>query len=83
MRTLKSTNTKTTKDLTHDTKNTCAVCHGTGNVVCEICNGKGKTESGQPCASCSSKGRITCPACAGNGNKVISYGGHFFSFPPF
>ena len=70
-------------DNTEDGKFTCPNCHGTGVVTCSICNGKGKSASGEPCSICHGQGRVQCPECSGNGNKqmIASLSLHALEFP--
>jgi len=59
-------------DKTEDGTFTCAKCHGTGMVTCNICNGRGRSESGETCSICQGQGRVPCPECSGNGNQQMT-----------
>jgi DnaJ-class molecular chaperone len=46
----------------------CKTCHGTADILCPVCGGKGFTATtvqglGGPCKRCESKGFIVCPTC--------------------
>ena len=46
--------------MSNDTKHTCPVCHGKGEITCHSCNGKGRRR----CPDCHGTGHV-CPVCGG------------------
>lgn len=60
-------------------KKTCPECHGSGMIICQLCEGKGRKLTNFTCQDCSGRGRVNCPACSGSGNKESSL--HLLLFP--
>lgn len=53
----------------------CSGCGGSGRVVCESCDGTGKSKtsrSGARCATCAGEGSGTCTVCDGKGGLIVA-----------
>jgi hypothetical protein len=62
--------------IEHVLPTVCERCHGTGQITCANCQGKGFVRAnGKPsyvvteCDACKAKGKTTCESCAGTGKR--------------
>ena len=60
-------------------KHVCDTCGESGMVVCEMCKGSGKIESGLICHVCRGRVHIPCNECNSHGSSIISL--NFLYFP--